>query len=467
MRKRFARIRRNGLRWFLMIWVTGTWLIFALLVGGMLLATFQLHRQNGELQQENEHLLTNVMLELEILSLRREVAMRKQLPESAFAAADQYEEQLVRDANSSEKQTLSLQVVDQYGQFKKNALAGIRKGQFELGESMYSNLQLLRGINTNQLQATREAAGRISQLSRWWGIGILAAAGLLLLWGSLELWLRIFNPIIALSRTARAIANGHMNVRAPVLREDELGSLSETFNVMADAMVERENERMHFVATVAHDLKNPLVVIGGLAQLLNHKGERATAQEREEWLQLIVLNTRKLEENIAELADAAQASTGKVQLNLQEVNMGELVENVVAECSESLDDHPLKCELHDVPAIEADPKKIERVVLNLLSNASKYSPPESEISVQLHCNRKWVNLHISDKGAGMAHEDIKKAFIPFVRLEHTQSMAKGTGLGLLSVKKIVEAHGGRIRMRSKLGKGTRIVIMLPRRRRSR
>ncbi|MEO6908037.1 MAG: ATP-binding protein, partial [Abditibacteriaceae bacterium] len=76
-------------------------------------------------------------------------------------------------------------------------------------------------------------------------------------------------------------------------------------------------------------------------------------------------------------------------------------------------------------------------------------------------NRKWVKLHISDEGAGMSHHDLKKIFIPFVRLEHTQDMAPGTGLGLLSVMKIVEAHGGKIRLHSELGKGTRVVLSLP------
>jgi signal transduction histidine kinase len=456
------RMRRNGLRVFLMIWVAVTWLVFALLAGGMMLATFKLHRQNVELLKENEHLQTTVMLELEVLSLRREMAGKARLPESAFKAADKYENQVALDADSDAKQALTLKIVDLYGNFRKKSLAGVREGRFQLISDLYTNLQSLRGINTEQLDATRYTAARINRISQWWGGGILLLAGLLLLWGSLELWLRIFNPIIALSRTARAIAGGHMNVRAPVLRDDELGALSETFNTMANAMVEREKERMHFVATVAHDLKNPLVVIGGMAHLLHHKGEAVAPEEKSEWLGLIVQNTRKLEETIAELADAAQASTGKLQLNLQEIDLRRIVENVVGECAESEKSHCLKCETREVPKIEGDPQKIERVVLNLISNATKYSPSGSAVTVQLHSNKKWVNLHITDEGAGMSREDLRKIFIPFVRLERTQDMAQGTGLGLLSVKKIVEAHGGKIRMHSRLGKGTRVVILFPR-----
>lgn len=438
-----------------------TWLVFALVVGGMMLATFKLHNQNMKLQLQGEQLQTTVMLELEILSLGREVALRPRLSESAFRAADQYQQQLAQDADSPSEQELTLRIVGQYGKFRKKAIKGIRDGQVALSYAIFENLQSLRDRNMRQLTATRKASIQINAWAQCWGIGLLVVAGLFLMWGSLELWLRIFNPIIALSRTARAIANGHMNVRAPVLREDELGALSETFNAMANAMMEREKERMHFVATVAHDLKNPLVVIGGLAHLLEHKKQAATAQEQSEWLGLIVQNTRKLEELIAELADATQAATGLIQLNMQEMDLSSIVTRIVEERAKSEKTHDLQCEIQQVFKIEGDVQKIERVVMNLISNAMKYSTPGSMIAVQLHGNKKWVKLHISDEGAGMSHEDLKKIFIPFVRLERTQNMAPGTGLGLLSVKKIVEAHGGKIRFHSELGKGTRVLVLFP------
>lgn len=461
MLKQIKRMRRNGLRIFLISSVAITWLVFAFLVGGMMFATFKLHRQNVALQKENSYLQTTVMLELEILSLGRQVRTQPRLSESSFTAADNYQQQLVLNADTKQKQNLTLKVVQQYSEFQKKALAGISEGQVDLSYAIYSNLQSLRAINVQQLTQTRQTALQINRMSQWWGIGLLVGAGLFLMWGSLELWLRIFNPIIALSRTARAIANGHMNVRAPVLRDDELGALSETFNTMANAMVEREKERMHFVATVAHDLKNPLVVIGGLAHLLEHKKAAATPEEQSEWLGLIVQNTRKLEELISELTDATQAATGRIQLNLQEVDLAQIVTAVVEERDESEKTHNLQCEVQQVPKIEGDVQKIERVILNLISNATKYSPAGSAIAVQLHSNKKWVKLHISDEGAGISYEDLKKVFIPFVRLEHTQNMAPGTGLGLLSVKKIVEAHGGKVRLHSELGKGTRVVILFP------
>lgn len=441
--------------------VATIWLAFALLIGGMMFATFRLHRQNVKLQKENSHLQTTVMLELEILALGREASDSQRLTEVDFAAADKYQQQLVQNADTEEKQKLSLLIVREYGEFQQKAFAGISEGQIDLSYQIFSNLQLLRAINTNQLEQTRLTAEKINSMAQWWGLGFLAAAGLLLIWGSLELWLRIFNPIIALSRTARAMAGGHMSVRAPVLRDDELGALSETFNVMANAMEEREKERMHFVATVAHDLKNPLVVIGGLAHLLERRKEESTIQEQSEWLGLIVQNTRKLEELIAELADATQVATGRIQLNLQEVDLSRIVKTIIEERVESEKTHTVKCEIQPVPEIEGDVQKIERVVMNLMSNATKYSPSGSTIVVQLHSNKKWVKLHIVDEGAGMSHEDLKKAFIPFVRLEHTQDMAPGTGLGLLSVKKIVEAHGGKIRLHSELGKGTRVLVLFP------
>lgn len=461
MRKRIDHIRRNSLRVFLLTSVAVTWLVFAIIIGGMMLATFKLHKQNIELQRENEHLQTTVMLELEVLSLGRQVRSEPRLKESAFTAADSYKQGLTTDNSSQIKQELNFEIVQQYGTFRKQALAGVSKGQVQLSYNIFSNLQSLRAINTEHLAQTRQTAEQINQITQWWGSLLLVITALLLIWGSLELWLRIFNPIIALSRTARAIAGGHMGVRAPVLRNDELGALSETFNVMANAMEDREKERMHFVATVAHDLKNPLVVIGGLAHLLSHKKEAATPKEQSEWLELIVQNTRKLENLIAEITDATQAATGEIKLNLREVDLCQIIRRVVKDSEESAKTHTFKIDIQQVPTIEADAQKMERAVMNLLSNAMKYSAPGSLITVQLHSNKKWIKLYISDEGVGMSHRDLKKIFIPFVRLEHTQGMASGTGLGLLSVKKIVEAHVGKIRLHSELGKGTRVVILFP------
>src|SRR5690242_3284176 len=111
MRKRIERARRNGLRIFLITNVAVTWLVFALMVFGMMLATFKLHRQNVELQKENEHLQTTVMLELEVLSLGKEVSIRRYLPEAAFTSADKYQTQLAMDADSPQKQSLTLNIV--------------------------------------------------------------------------------------------------------------------------------------------------------------------------------------------------------------------------------------------------------------------------------------------------------------------------------------------------------------------
>lgn len=437
------------------------WLVFAVLAGGLMLATFKLRQQNLDMTRQNKRLQTTVMLELEILSLGREVQMRPRLKESAFETADRLEKRLVMDADSSQKQALTLKVVEKYGEFQKKALLGVSEGQVDLSYAIYSDLQSLRAINNQQLDQMHETASQINRLAQWWGAGLLAGVGLFLIWGSLELWLRIFNPIIALSRTARAIAGGHMNVRAPVLRDDELGALSETFNVMANTMMEREKDRMHFVATVAHDLKNPLVVIGGLAHLLEHKKEIATVEEQSEWFGMIIQNIRKLEMLIAELADAVQASTGKIQLNLTQIDLYQMVNKIVEENRKFENGHYWEFNAREAPLIEGDYQKIERVILNLVSNATKYSPAGSRIIVQLHSNKKWVSVHVTDEGAGMLQNDLKKVFIPFVRLEHTQAMASGAGLGLSSVKKIVEAHGGKINLHSELGKGTRVIVSFP------
>jgi signal transduction histidine kinase len=107
-----------------------------------------------------------------------------------------------------------------------------------------------------------------------------------------------------------------------------------------------------------------------------------------------------------------------------------------------------------------DRKRLERVLINLLSNAVKYSPQGSEVVVSMWKQGTTVRLAVQDQGQGIAPEDMERVFQPFIRLDRTRRSASGTGLGLVSVKKIVEAHGGTVRLHSEPGKGTTVEVRL-------
>ena len=250
-------------------------------------------------------------------------------------------------------------------------------------------------------------------------------------------------------------------MRAPVLREDEMGHVARTFNSMAEMIGDREKERMRFVATVAHDLKNPLVVIGGAAQLLRNKEMRLTREERAEWLGNIVKNTQRLEAMIGDLVDGVQAETGQIVLDIREFDLAKLARELVAEHGSATGSHLVRYEGAESCSVNGDRTRVERVLMNLLSNATKYSPRGSEVELKLLAEGRHAVLTVRDEGAGIAPADLPRLFQPFARLERTRTMAGGTGLGLASVKKIVEGHGGSIVIRSKLDEGTTVEVKLP------
>jgi signal transduction histidine kinase len=229
---------------------------------------------------------------------------------------------------------------------------------------------------------------------------------------------------------------------------------------MADAIRDRESDRLTFVATVAHDLKNPLVIVGGAAHLLQTK--KVPPDQQDEWLGRILRNSRQMESMVTGLLDGVQSLTGRLHLEREEVDLLQLCTDVVRDWSAVAkpQGHVLRCEGNDNCLVRGDRKRLERVLINLLSNAVKYSPDGSEIVVSIWKQGTSVRLAVTDQGEGMTPEDAERVFQPFTRLEHTRSMASGTGLGLVSVKKIVEAHGGTVRLRSERGNGTTVEVWL-------
>ena len=113
------------------------------------------------------------------------------------------------------------------------------------------------------------------------------------------------------------------------------------------------------------------------------------------------------------------------------------------------------------PEINGDPIRLERILYNLVDNAAKYSPPESEIKIKIERGETGIAVSVSDKGIGMPEDRISELFEPFKRLVDQSEHAKGLGLGLVVCKRLVEAHGGKIWAESDAGKGSTFYFTLP------
>ena len=325
-------------------------------------------------------------------------------------------------------------------------------------------LDALRQLRRAEFASVAQDGGQSARLDRFSRgvIGVLlvlALAGLVA--GGIELWTRVFGPLLQISRAAKRFGEGDLSARVPIERDDEIGELAATWNGMANSIESREGERLRFVAAVAHDLKNPLMVVGMAATMMRDKPNNFTDAQRDDWLEKIARNARRMEAMIADLTNAVAAQTGALQLQIAPVDIAQIARECADEIRLAYPNHPI--EVTGAPTLElnGDRAKLERVVANLLSNAAKYSASHGRIEVHLEARSKQAVLEVRDAGAGIAPDDLKRLFTPFVRLERTEKMASGTGLGLTTTKKIIEAHQGRLEIESEVGIGSTFRVVLP------
>lgn len=313
--------------------------------------------------------------------------------------------------------------------------------------------------NRLQMDETAAHAQRLHAAVDRWLIRLVSFVVVLLVLGSMGLISRIVRPALDLSDVAAAFGGGDLAARATVIRDDELGSVARTFNSMAEDIANREAARLEFVATVVHDLKNPLVTIGGAARMLRQGTLPLDRQAR--WLDRIIGQVTRMEHLALDLMDTVQVETGRLSLNTVPLDLAELVQAIHCVETESCATDRLALEAVGECQVLGDRSRLERVVHNLISNAVKYSLPEAAIHLRIERRGDEALLAVQDQGVGIPAEDLEAIFQPFGRARHTQAMAAGTGLGLCVVKAIIEAHEGRVAVLSEVGVGTVVEVWLP------
>ena len=252
-------------------------------------------------------------------------------------------------------------------------------------------------------------------------------------------------------------------VLAPI--KDLEGYLTGFVVVLRDITRFRELERMKsaFLNTVSHELRTPITSIRAFSELMRRPG--ADPGKVREWSAVINEESERLNRLIDDLLDVSRLESGK-QLSVvkRNVELAPLLERCVALFADQSQNHPLNVRLNpDLTLAELDPDRIEQVLSNLVSNAIKYSPQGGpvELSVEF-LPPESMRVEVRDHGLGLKPEDQVHLFQKFYRVEgeHLQGI-RGTGLGLSITKYLVEAHGGRIGVRSALGKGSTFWFEMP------
>ncbi len=228
-----------------------------------------------------------------------------------------------------------------------------------------------------------------------------------------------------------------------------------------DELNRAREQLREFMGLVVHDLRNPLGVAHGYAEMLERKLPSGTSSDARRYLAAIDRSINTMGRLLADLGDAIRLGGHRFVIDVAPVDLAELVGATVADQAPLDPTHRIRVDTPEHLSIEADADRLRQVVVNLLTNAGKYSPAGTEIDVTLRASADAVSLSVEDHGHGITRSAQGEIFQPFVRLTEERTVG-GTGLGLYIAKGIVEAHGGTITVSSVVGQGSTFVVTLPR-----
>lgn len=279
------------------------------------------------------------------------------------------------------------------------------------------------------------------------------------------------NSLHLLQKAAQKIATGDFSTRVHLSEMDELSEVAEAFNMMADELEksfsrqkELEQSRRDLVAAVSHDLRTPLTSIRAMIEALADGvvTDSATVQRYYVTIRSQIENLSAL---INDLFELSQLETEQLQLRLEPVSVNDLISDVIESMQAEARIKEINLQgsfCEELPMIEAELTKVQRVLYNLVQNAIQHTPANGSISLDTQVVSAGVQVNVTDTGEGIPPEDLSHIFDQFFRGEKSRSRETGgSGLGLAIAKRIVEAHHGRIWVESQVGQGTRFSFVLP------
>mgnify|MGYP006287319201 CR=1 FL=1 len=223
--------------------------------------------------------------------------------------------------------------------------------------------------------------------------------------------------------------------------------------------------KTEFVSLVAHELRTPMTSIRGYADILAKEIAGPLTLQQSQFLNTIRSNVDRMQILVSDLQDISRIEAGKLKLEIRSTYLEDAMEEAVRVVQRSLEEREQHLS-QEVPAtlppVQADPARLTQVLVNLLSNASKYSAEGQEIDVQAWVADDLVHCAVSDRGIGMSPEDEVQLFTKFFRSEDPQVREQtGTGLGLCIVKNLVEMQGGEIEVETEAGQGSTFTFTVP------
>ncbi|MFM1653925.1 sensor histidine kinase [Brevibacillus sp. B_LB10_24] len=277
---------------------------------------------------------------------------------------------------------------------------------------------------------------------------------------SLMLANRIINPIRELTEIVGQMAKGSFTRRAVKRSDDEIGTLAETFNYMADELGETEKLKNDFISTISHELRTPLTSIKGWSETLL-SGSLDDHEETIQGLEVIAKETERLGGLVEELLDFSKFHTGKMAIHRQPIDIKPLLEDIRHQYSSHARRRNIALYFRlqqGALMVNGDENRLKQVFVNLLDNAFKFTPEHGEIQVATEHRNREIRIVIADNGEGIPPENLPKVTEKFYK---GSSKRPGSGLGLAICQEIIQLHGGGLIIESSPGLGTRVAVALP------
>lgn len=273
---------------------------------------------------------------------------------------------------------------------------------------------------------------------------------------------RMLKPIDDITKAAESISSTNLKERIEVSNgpDDELKRLGSTFNKMIDRLQAAFDRQVQFVSDASHELKTPIAVIQGYANLLDRWG-KDDKEALVKSIYAIKLESANMANLVERLLFIAKGDSGTQKIEKTEFLLNELISELARESMLLAPKHIITNNKNDTISIFADYKMLKEMLRIFIDNSIKYSPEQSIIDISSEIQDSKAKITISDRGIGIPKSEISKIFDRFYTVDKSRSKEKsGTGLGLSIAKWIVDMHDGTIGIESEEGKYTRVVVFL-------
>lgn len=272
----------------------------------------------------------------------------------------------------------------------------------------------------------------------------------------------VYRPLRQITEVAQQYASGNLEYEIPVTSGDEIGYLSASLNYMSTQLQDMDDYQKKFIGNVSHDFRSPLTSIKGYLEAMADGTIPPEMQER--YFKILLFETERLRDLTEDLLSLNEFDTKSLLLDYTTFDIHEVIKNTVASFEGTCEQKKISIELllsSKVQNVTADKRKIQQVLYNLVDNAIKFSPNDSEITIETRDKSGKVFVSVKDNGIGIPKKSITKIWERFYKTDLSRGKdKKGTGLGLAIVKEIIQAHNENINVVSTEGVGTEFIFSL-------